>query len=592
MRIFASLLLSIFFCSQGLISSPAIQDECVRFETLPSLIEKIVKASPGKTKLTGEIVLSAHKRFVDILDPNRIYFLEKEITPFLDVSKKESFLQECLSGSFLSYRNLVEVFQSAIKRSKNIRKEEGFYSIESLRNDSPQNENELEQKIFSFFVLKQGGSNALTEVQEKEQIWIDPSEECIAQAILKSILLSLDAHSDVLEKRDARVLREKLMKEAFGTGLVCEASDGVITLASIQQGSPAEKLAVFQRGDHILCLDGVLCSSMSLNEIEEKLREGNYGSVLVQYCRDGIILEESVPKRLFAIGDDRVHGEMYKDILVLTIPSFYTGEHFRISTSDDITKIIKESAPFSGLVLDVRSNGGGYLAEAVRTCGLFLKTGVVMTALYANGEKIVYRDTDPTILFDGPMVVLVSEWTASAAEILTKTLQDYGNALVVGSQRTYGKGSIQLQTITNTKETENLPLRYTVGKFYSVSGFSPDGKGVKADIFIPGFQKRKEHPSLGGALPKSIPPHFIDRLEDIRKSDRIVYQKQYLPYISKRKIIYREHIPWLKKMSEERTRKAFPKLLLHQSEFSEQVSRFQVQEAENILEDLLLIERN
>lgn len=591
----------------------AIKTDSVTISTLPGLVEAFIKESPGKRGLDKEIILSAHRRFIEFLDPEKIYFLEKEITPFVDEAKAREYVLECTEGSFESYKSMIALFQKAIDRSENIRKRWSNRSLprglpHAVAGDFPKNERALEIKVVRFFLLKRrfDGSrisqDKLADMEERERAWSCGEDQALfAEMILKSILCSLDINSDLLGKKEARSMREKLTKEAFGTGLICEKTKDGVSVVSIQKGSPADELGVFHQRDMLLSINGKLCSQMTLAEIDELLRERERGVLSIRYRKasGGRALEQVIPLRHFTLGEDRVTGERHADILVVSVPSFYTSEHFAISTTSDISKILSEKRGFAGLVLDFRKNGGGYLAEAVRTCGLFVKTGVIMTAMYANGEKAVYRDTDPSISFSGPIIILTSEWTASAAETVTQTLKDYGRAIIVGAERTFGKGTIQLQTITDMKSSGNVPLRYTVGKFYSVAGFSPEGQGIEADIILPGFQPRKMHPPSAAALPNSIPAKFRDTLEDLPGKALVSYKRHYLPYLQQSESTYREHISLLKELSQKRMQRVFSEALLHSSQegaferllTAETIATLQLQEAENILKDLLMIER-
>ncbi len=169
-----------------------------------------------------------------------------------------------------------------------------------------------------------------------------------------------------------------------------------------------------------------------------------------------------------------------------------------------------------GLVLDLRNNPGGYLTQAVKVAGLFISDGVVVVSKYSNGEIQYYRDLDGNPQYTGPLVVLTSRLTASAAEIVAQALQDYGVALVVGDDRTYGKGTIQAQTVTDTGASSYFKV--TVGEYFTPSGKSPQLTGVKSDVLLPGpYSKTKvgekylDHPIAAD----HIAPSFNDDLKDI-----------------------------------------------------------------------------
>ena len=564
-------------------ASPGISDKPVTLSSLPALVDKLIKAEPEKKSLDGEIIIAAHNRFIELLDPEKGYFLEDEIFPFLDPAKKKEYAAELTNGSYQSYKDMVEVFQKAIQRSREIRQKLQGKVFSEIPTEFPKTGEQLEAKVYWLFLASRSDrKRTVADLGRQEEEWSTCNEELLAQTILKSILPVVDVNSAVLGERDARAMREKLTKEAHGTGIICEEVENNIRIAQIQKGSPAAKKGLFQRGDILLSIDGKICQNLSLEEVDGLLREKDNGSVLIAWEGPAGERKEQIPLQSFILEEGRVQGEMHGNILVAQVPVLYSNGK-GVSTTEDLAKSIKQAqqnGPVSGIILDLRDDGGGYLTEAISTCGLFIKTGVVMAAVYANGQKAVYRDTDPRVFFDGPVVILISERTASAAEIVAQTLKDYGKAIIVGAERSFGKGSIQMQTVTDAKGAGDIPLRYTVGKFYSVAGISPNGKGVKADILLPGFSKKLTHPLSAATLPERIPPLFHDTLNDIPGTARAEYQKSYIPYLQEKEYTYRKLIPLLREKSEKRVKK-----LSLQS--GEQIPKEQLHEAENILEDLI-----
>ena len=162
-------------------------------------------------------------------------------------------------------------------------------------------------------------------------------------------------------------------------------------------------------------------------------------------------------------------------------------------TSVDVAKLLKKfkAENVGGVILDLRYNGGGSLEEAIRLAGLFIKEGPIVQVKTYDGRVIVAPDPDPTSLYDGPLIVLTSRFSASASEIVAAALQDYGRALIVGDISTHGKGTVQsVNYITNyirldDPEKNNGALKVTVQKFYRASGVSTQLKGVLPDIVLP-----------------------------------------------------------------------------------------------------------
>ena len=160
---------------------------------------------------------------------------------------------------------------------------------------------------------------------------------------------------------------------------------------------------------------------------------------------------------------------------IINLHSFYQGKD--ISSEEDVRNAIDKlqgQGDLRGLILDLRSNSGGFLSQAIKVAGLFITDGVIVISKYSNGEEKIYRDVDSQVAYDGPLIVLTSKATASAAEIVSQALQDYGVALVVGDEHTYGKGTIQTQTVTDNQSSSYFKV--TVGKRVRRAGARENGE--------------------------------------------------------------------------------------------------------------------
>ena len=212
--------------------------------------------------------------------------------------------------------------------------------------------------------------------------------------------------------------------------------------------------------------------------------------------RDEIKLEDQEAKAKLLEAPDS-HG-VTRRIGVIDLPSFYAtidlpggSNHSTKSTTTDVAKLVKklEQEKVDGIILDLRSNPGGSLEEAIKFTGLFIKDGPVVLARSPDGKVTVDADTDSSVQYDGPLAVMINRFSASAAEIAAAALQDYGRAVIVGDVSTHGKGTVQnlnplrpfLPNATNDPGT----LKITIRKFYRVSGASTQLKGVMPDILLP-----------------------------------------------------------------------------------------------------------
>ena len=250
--------------------------------------------------------------------------------------------------------------------------------------------------------------------------------------------------------------------------------------------------------------------------------------------------------------DDRVQYsfESFGDGIIgkINLPSFYEsaeGSNCEIEMREAL-RALKKQGNLVGLVLDMRENSGGFLNQAVKVAGLFVTSGVIVVSKYAYGETQYLRDLDGRSYYTGPLVILTSKGSASAAEIVAQALQDYGTGIVVGDERTYGKGTIQYQTVTDSGATSFFKV--TVGRYYTVSGRSTQIDGVQADIVVPtaysGFaigERYLEYPLNNDRIPSA----YVDPLTDIDPRNRQWFQKNYLPTLQKKLSLWTQMLPRL-----------------------------------------------
>ena len=195
------------------------------------------------------------------------------------------------------------------------------------------------------------------------------------------------------------------------------------------------------------------------------------------------------------------------------MPSFYADmDHHSKSTTRDVFALLKrlKKENIAGLVIDLRRNGGGSLEEVISLTGLFLKSGPIVQTKGSNGNIVVSSDPDPGIAYSGPMIVLTSRQSASASEIFAAALQDYGRAVIVGDQCTFGKGTVQtilpigrFTSLLGSRSDDDGDLKLTIQKFYRVAGGSTQFHGVASDIVLPSLT---DLPEFGeGALKNCLP---------------------------------------------------------------------------------------
>jgi carboxyl-terminal processing protease len=337
----------------------------------------------------------------------------------------------------------------------------------------------------------------------------------VLQAYLNGLAHAYDPHTDYFSAPHAQDFSIGMNLSLFGIGAQLSEDDGYCTIRSLVPGGPATKSKqVFEKDRIIAVAQGdrppVDVVDMELEKVVQKIRGPKGTEVrltispaadrsahkVVSFIRDEIKLEDSEAKaKLVELPDGRRIG-------IIDLPSFYAtvnlgndGQTTPKSTTVDVTKLIVKlkQEKVSGIIIDLRTNPGGSLEEAIKFTGLFIKDGPVVLARNPDGQVQVDSDPDPTQLYDGPLVVMINRFSASASEIAAAALQDYGRAVIVGDISTHGKGTVQslnplkpyMLPTDKTPATDPGNLKITIRKFYRVSGASTQLKGVASDIVLP-----------------------------------------------------------------------------------------------------------
>jgi len=380
------------------------------------------------------------------------------------------------------------------------------------------------------------------------------------QIYLTALARVFDPHSDYMGKSEFDNFSIGMKLSLFGIGALLQSEDGICKIKSLTDGGPAQRSKLLKPDDKIIAVGQsnqppVDVVDMKLNKVVEQIRgpkgtevrltiipaDAPNSSVrkVISLVRDEIKLEDSAAKaKIFEIpaGKEPSGQERVTRLGVIDLPSFYSGAGVdgrrpgaeQKSTTTDVAKLLRKliQEKVSGVILDLRHNGGGLLDEAINLTGLFIKDGTVVQVRDYDGRISKDEDPDSSILYDGPLVVLTSRYSASASEILAGALQDYGRALVVGDSSTHGKGTVQslldLKPIMRRSGIlmTNDPgaVKVTIRKFYRASGASTQLKGVVPDIVLPSVNNHIEvgEASLDNPLEwDTIPAASHDRLNRV-----------------------------------------------------------------------------
>ena len=324
------------------------------------------------------------------------------------------------------------------------------------------------------------------------------SSEDVFSAFENSFAAAIDPHTNYFGPVESENFNDDMNLSLEGIGAVLSQEDEYTVIVQIMPGSPAEKSKRLKPKDKIVAVkqehgkfEDII--GWRLTEVVKKIK-GKKGTKVVleiergegaaaktfnvELTRDKIRLQDKEAKsKVYTSYDGRKIG-------VITISSFYTD--LSLNVKREVNKL--ESENVDGIIVDLRNNGGGLLPEAVYTTGLFIKDGPVVLVRDVNGNESAYDDTDASMLYKGPLVVLINRLSASSSEIMAAALQDYGRALIVGDT-SYGKGTVQqsrpLTRLYDLIGADLGSIHYTIAKFYRINGGSTQLKGVTPDIAMP-----------------------------------------------------------------------------------------------------------
>lgn len=321
---------------------------------------------------------------------------------------------------------------------------------------------------------------------------------------LNSFVIQLDPHTYYFKPEDKTRFDMTISGKFNGIGARLSKQEGGIKIVDIILGGPLWKDKKIEIGDEIIKVgqknqkpvdvigmrleDAIkLIKGPKDTEVSLTVRKNINGEIkVISVIRDEIKLEETYAKSTLIKKDNKLYG-------LITLPKFYVDfENYQkrncaTDVKNEILKLKKEG--IEGLVLDLRNNGGGSLQTVVDMTGLFIEEGPVVQVKSFGDRKQVLYDKDPSIFWEGPMVVLVNQMSASASEILAAALQDYNRAVIVGSTQSFGKGTVQnvidLNRFLSNSQFDLGALKITTDKFYRINGGSVQVEGVKSDITIP-----------------------------------------------------------------------------------------------------------
>lgn len=544
-------------------------------------------------EINATLMQRAFKVFIAQFDPQKIYLTSAEAHPYLDMNERK--LMSCVANYFHDeygdFVSLSRLMGKASVRSQEWRGElqrefalasselplEPRESYFAYAGDEVQLRERLKRQFVNFLaeekqskphrswspkVRERIGSLWDKRLTRHEKSYVSDRVHYLALHILKSMARGLDSHSSFYSLEEAMEMRAALEKQFEGIGVVLvEGVDGV-EIADLIEGGPAHKSGRIAIGDLIVEINGQDQIGASYDDVLSALQVGSKSSPIALGLKrvdtegkEQFLLVELKREKII-LSNERVHYETIPCeggvIGKIVLPSFYESRDGSSCEKDlrESLRRLKKQGDLKGIVIDMRENSGGFLNQAVKVAGLFMTSGVVVISKYARGEMQYLRNLDGRMYYNGPLVILTSKLSASATEIVAQALQDYGMAVVVGDERTYGKGTIQFQTVTDADA--KAFYKVTVGRYYTVSGRSTQIEGVKADLVVPSFlaaypigEKYLDYPLNNDRVPAA----YHDPLSDIDLQTRPWFQKNYLPNLQQKQSHWTQLIPELKKRS-------------------------------------------
>jgi carboxyl-terminal processing protease len=492
----------------------------------------------SRRALDDEVSKRLLKSFVEGLDPLKLYFLQSDVAGF---QKNETELDDMLRRLDTRFaHDVFRVFQERVQQrtawaEELLQENLDFEVDEEITVDAEQlsyaaNDQEARERWrrrvkYDLLVLKLNntvGEEAIKTLRERYTNNVrrtsQTDDDELLERYMNALTTSYDPHSSYFSPGSFEDFRIRLGLNYQGIGAELEERNGFAVIRRIMPGGAAEKAGELKANDKIVSVGqgdaGPLVDvvEMKLDDIIDMIR-GREGTIV----RLGVITEGDPEAKIYKITRARIelkdsqasgavfeHGKQadgspYK-IGFIDLPSFYMdmdaarhGDDQYTSSTRDVRRILDDfrEKGVQAVVVDLRRNGGGSLTEAIGITGLFIDQGPVVQVKDSRGNVEVQSDVESGVAWDGPLVVLISRFSASASEILAGAIQDYGRGVIVGDESTHGKGTVQTllevgPTVMKFENSVNLgAIKITMQQFYRPNGDSTQSRGVLADVILP-----------------------------------------------------------------------------------------------------------
>ncbi len=522
---------------------PGKQDRLV-VQMVCSLLQQGHLSRPD---IGDELSRRLFKRFFKEMDPAKLYFVKDDVE---ELKKFETQLDDMLLEGDLSFaykvydRFLTRLGQRLKLVEEFVAAPHDFTVKESMDTDFdaidfPRTDNELRERwrkrIKFDLLLQRLAQKPLPEAEAKKKVlqryqdllkrWKQLDNYDLMEMYLSDLTASIDPHSSYMSAPTLDDFDIAMRLSLEGIGALLKSENGQTIVSEVIPGGAAAADGRLKPNDKIIAV--AQGDSQFVDVVDMKLREvvklirGSRGTkvqlkvipaekvapLVYDLTRQKIELKAQEARQEIIEQGKKADGSPYR-LGVIDLPSFYAdpgsrrnGQADAKSATEDVRKILKEftSKRVDGVILDLRKNGGGALNESLALTGLFIDQGTVVQVKGSQGPVQRLKDPEKGTVYAGPLVVLVSRYSASASEILAGALQDYGRALIVGDSSTHGKGTVQALLDLGTEIAGNRvggsarpklgALKLTVSQFYRVNGDSTQNRGVLSDIVLPSLSE-------------------------------------------------------------------------------------------------------
>lgn len=496
----------------------------------------------NKRPINDDLSETVLESYLESLDPDRYYFLAKDIEAFSRYSREldDMLMDGNLSAPYDMYARFQQRIQQRADYALKLL-DAGLSFDEDQALDLDRQEADWAESPAALNALwrKRVKHDALTmllagESEQKthellrsrytgmaDNVALSTPED-VFELFMGAWSRAFDPHTSYMSPRNSREFDIQMKLSLEGIGALLRTHRDFVEIVELIPGGPASKSNQLKPGDRIIgvgqsgenMVDVVgwrlrdvvdLIRGPRESEVRLRILPGSTGSDTqprtITLVRNEIKLEEQAAQKqiLETNRDGRTHR-----VGIIKIPTFYedfaaaqAGDENYRSTTRDVRRLLRELAEqdIDGLAIDLRGNAGGSLQEAADLTGLFIPRGPIVQIRRSDGNTEVLQDRDTDIVYDGPLAVMVDRFSASASEIFAGAIQDYGRGLVLGGQ-TFGKGTVQtlvdLNRFTNNASGEAGRLKLTIAKFYRVTGSSTQQQGVEPDIRFPSVAAYEE----------------------------------------------------------------------------------------------------